>query len=188
MFGYESDDDGLDESRFRFLSFLIRNWPYLLMLFLAISGAAFTGADRPAMTYYWVVLSPVFGIICVVAHWRKYHGLEAHWQLVRKQTLHWIAVMFTMYLAFVANVKQMMNADATALMVLALLALGTFSAGIQTDSWRISLVGIVLGLAVPAAAWLEQSTLLLLLGAVALGALAILLFSYYRGGHAHIKY
>jgi hypothetical protein len=46
--------------------------------------------------------------------------------------------MFTMYLAFAANVKQMMNADATALMVLALLALGTFTAGIQTDSWRIS--------------------------------------------------
>lgn len=81
-----------------------------------------------------------------------------------------------------------MNADATALMVLALLALGTFTAGIQTDCWRISLVGIVLGLAVPAAAWLEQSTLLLLLGAVALGALAILLFSYYRGRHAHLKY
>ena len=47
-------------------------------------------------------------------------GQEAHWQLVRKQTLHWTAVMFTMYLAFVANVKQMMNADASALMVLAL--------------------------------------------------------------------
>jgi hypothetical protein len=36
----------------------------------------------------------------------------------------WTAVIFTMYLAFVANVKQMKSADATALMVLALLALG----------------------------------------------------------------
>jgi len=119
------------------------------MLILAVSGAAFTGADRPAMTFYWVVLSPVFGIICVVAHWRKYHGLEAHWQLVRKQVLHWTAVMFTMYIAFMANVKQM--------------------------------------LAVPAVAWLEQSTLLLLLGAVVVGAFAILLFSYYRGRHADIQ-
>jgi Flp pilus assembly protein TadB len=93
----------------------------------------------------------------------------------------------SLYLAFVANVKQMMNADATALMVLALLALGTFTAGIQTDSWRICLVGLVLGLAVPAVAWLEQSTLLLLLVAVVLGAFAILLFSYYRGRHADIK-
>ena len=95
--------------------------------------------------------------------------------------------MFTMYLAFAANVKQMMNADASALMVLALLALGTFTAGIQTDSWRICLVGLVLGLAVPAVAWLEQSTLLLLLGVVVVVAFAILLFSYYRDRQAHIK-
>jgi hypothetical protein len=187
MFDDDSDNDDLNKSRSRFLSFLIRDWPYLLMLTIALFGTGFTGTDRPKMTFYWTVLGPLFGIICVVAHWRELDGPEAHWQLVRKQTLHWTAVMFTMYLAFVANVKQMMNADATALMVLALLALGTFSAGVQTDSWRICLVGLVLGLAVPAVAWLDQSTLLLLLGAVVLGAFAILLFSYYRGRDADIK-
>jgi hypothetical protein len=156
------------------------------MLTLALFGAAFTSADRPAMMLYWMVLGPSFGIICVVAHWRDYEDPEAHWQLARKQALHWTAVMFTMYLVFEANVKQMMNADASALMVLALLALGTFTAGIQINSWRICLVGLVLGLGVPAVAWLEQSTLLLLLVAVVLVTFGVLLFSHYLGAHADI--
>ena len=180
MVDYESGDDGPNESRSRFRSFLIRDWPYLLMLTLALFGTAFTSADRPAMMLYWMVLGPSFGIICVVAHWRDYDDPEAHWQLVRKQALHWTAVMFTMYLVFEANVKQMMNADASALMVLALLALGTFTAGIQINSWRICLVGLILGLGVPAVAWLEESTLLLLLVAIVLVAFAVLLFAYYR--------
>ena len=132
MVDYESGDDGPNESRSKFRSFLIRDWPYLLMLTLALFGAAFTSADRPAMMLDWMVLGPSFGIICVVAHWRDYDDPEAHWQLARKQALHWTAVMFTMYLVFEANVKQMMNADASALMVLALLALGTFTAGSLT--------------------------------------------------------
>jgi hypothetical protein len=187
MVDYESGDDGPNESRSKFRSFLIRDWPYLLMLTLALFGAAFTSADRPAMMLYWMVLGPSFGIICVVAHWRDYDDPEAHWQLARKQALHWTAVMFTMYLVFEANVKQMMNADASALMVLALLALGTFTAGIQINSWRICLVGLILGLGVPAVAWLEQSTLLLLLVAVVLVTFGVLLFSHYRGAHADIK-
>jgi hypothetical protein len=101
--------------------------------------------------------------------------------------LHWAAVMFTMYLVFVVDVEHMMNADASALMVLALLALGTFTAGIHADSWRICLVGVVLGLGVPAIAWLEQSTLLLVLIAVVLIVFAVLLFSHYLGGHAVVK-
>ena len=120
MVDYELDDDGPNELRSRVRSFLIRDWPYLLMLTVALFGAAYTSADRPVMMLYWMVLGPLFGIICVVAHWRDYDDPEAHWELVRKQALHWTAVMFTMALVFAANVKQMMNADASALMVLAL--------------------------------------------------------------------
>jgi hypothetical protein len=75
-----------------------------------------------------------------------------------------------MYLVFVADVKQMMNSDASALVVLTLLALGTFTAGVHVAAWRICLVGVVLALAVPAISWLEQATLLLLLVAIAVGA------------------
>ena len=79
-----------------------------------------------------------------------------------------------------ADVKQMMNSDASALMLLTLLALGTFTAGVHVAAWRICLVGVVLVLAVPAIAWLEQATLLLLLIATVLVAIAALYFMHKR--------
>jgi hypothetical protein len=71
-----------------------------------------------------------------------------------------------MNLIFVADVGQMMNADARALSVLTLLALGTFTAGVHVAAWRICLVGVMLAVGVPAIAWLEQRALLLLFAAV----------------------
>ena len=71
-----------------------------------------------------------------------------------------------MRLMFVADVGRMMNADASALAALTILALGTFTAGVHIMTWRICLIGGLLALGVPAIAWLEQSALLLLLVAV----------------------
>jgi hypothetical protein len=74
-----------------------------------------------------------------------------------------------------------MNADASAIVILTLLALGTFTAGIRhAAGWRVCLVGVVLGLGVPAIAWLEQSSLLLLLIATVLVAIAVLYFMHKR--------
>jgi hypothetical protein len=88
--------------------------------------------------------------------------------------------MFAISLVFVSEVKQMMNADASALMVMTILALGTFIAGnYSSGGWRISLVGFQLALGVPAVAWLEQSTLLLVLVGGVLIGLAVMVFSYY---------
>jgi hypothetical protein len=84
-----------------------------------------------------------------------------------------------MRLMFVADVSRMMNADASALAALTVLALGTFTAGVHIAAWRICVVGIVLALGVPAIAWLEQSTLLLLLIAV-VGVAVIAPFFWHR--------
>ena len=75
-------------------------------------------------------------------------------------------MLAAMRLMFVADVGRMMNADASALAALTILALGTFTAGVHIMAWRICLIGGLLALGVPAIAWLEQSALLLLLVAV----------------------
>jgi hypothetical protein len=120
--------------RSKFYSFLMRDWPYLLMLALALAGVARTSMGPSSMASYWVVLAPVFGIICIAEHWRDVEGPQAHWQLIRTQALHWIAVMLAMYLVFMTSVNRIMNADADALTVLAVLALGTFTAGIHANA------------------------------------------------------
>ncbi|MBI1867823.1 MAG: hypothetical protein HYS06_05960 [Methylocystis sp.] len=176
MADHESNAPSPPASRFSARAFFLRDWPYLAMLVLALFGVAYTSVTRQAITTYWLILIPFFGVICVVARWRDVEGREPHWRLIQTQALHWVAVILATYLVFVADVKQMMNADARALMVLTLLALGTFTAGVHVGAWRICLVGVVLALWVPVIAWLETATLLLVLAAIVLGAFAVLHF------------
>ncbi|MGH6800422.1 MAG: hypothetical protein ACRECZ_03215, partial [Methylocella sp.] len=174
MVDYESDDDGPKASPFSLRAFLIRDWPYFAMLALALFGVAYTSIARKSMTNYWIILVPFYCVICVITRWREVEGKAPHWHLIQTEVLHWVAVLAAMSIVFVADVKQMMNSDASALMLLTLLALGTFTAGIHVAAWRICLVGVVLAVAVPAIAWLEQATLLLLLVAIVLVTIAVL--------------
>lgn len=163
MADYDSDELSPVESRFSLRSLLLRDWPYLLMLALALFGVAYTNFARASMTGYWAALAPLFGIICVAARWRAVKDNQSHLRLIWTQALHWGAVVFSMYLVFEADVQQMMSDFASSLMVLTVLALGTFTAGIHIGSWRVCLAGIVLGLGVPAIAWFEERSFLLVL-------------------------
>ena len=180
MVDYESFDDDPKASRFSLRAFLIRDWPYLAMLALALFGVAYTSIARQAMTNYWIVLAPLYGVICVISRWRNIESTVPRWYLIQTEALHWAAVLGAMSIVLMADVKQMMNSDASALMLLTLLALGTFTAGVHVAAWRICFVGVVLALAVPAIAWLEQATLLLLLIATVLLSIAVLYFMHHR--------
>jgi hypothetical protein len=164
----QSDNPVRDAWRFNPRAFLAKEWPYLLILILALFGVAYTSFSRTPITIYWIVLAPFIGVICVVTRWQDAENREQRMRLIWTQALHWGAVLLAMHLMFVADVARMMNADASALAALTVLALGTFTAGVHIAAWRICLVGIALGVGVPAIAWLEQSTLLLLLVAVVL--------------------
>jgi hypothetical protein len=164
------DNPAPDAWQFNTRAFLAREWPYLLILILAIFGVAYTSFSKTPITTYWIVLAPFIGLICVITRWRDAENREQRLHLIWTQALHWGAVLVAMHLMFVADVGRMMNADASALAALTVLALGTFTAGVHIAAWRICLVGIVLALGVPAIAWLEQSVLLLLLIAVVIVA------------------
>jgi hypothetical protein len=164
-------------ARSRVVTFLRRDCPYIAMVILVLFGVALTSISRPGMATYWIVLTPVFGFICVAARWRDVQDRKARWQLVQTQALHWFGVILAMNLVFVSDVEKIMNSDATGLMLLTVFALGTFTAGIITGAWRICLIGLLMGLEVPAIAWLEESTLLLiLLLAVAIIAMVVLFY------------
>src|SRR5262245_1601280 len=160
-----------DDWRFNPRAFLWSEWPYLLILALALFGVAYSSFAKTALTTYWIVLAPLIGIMCVFTRWRDAENREQRLRLIWTQVLHWGAVLLAMHLMFVADVGRMMNADASALAALTVLALGTFTAGVHIAAWRICLVGIVLAVGVPAIAWLEQSALLLLLVGVVLAGL-----------------
>src|SRR3954447_15407831 len=141
----QSDNAPSGAWRFNPRTFLAREWPYLLILILALFGVAYTSFAKAPMTIYWIVLAPCIGIICVLTRWRDALNRERRLHLIWTQTLHWGAVLLAMHLMFVADVARMMNADSSALAALTVLALGTFTAGVHISAWRICLVGIVLG-------------------------------------------
>jgi hypothetical protein len=72
-----------------------------------------------------------------------------------------------MNIVLLPEVQRMLNAPATGLTLLMLLALGTFVAGVHV-SWHICALGVAMALFVPAIAWLAESALFLVLGVVAL--------------------
>jgi hypothetical protein len=162
---------------------LKREWPYILMLVLAVVGVAYTSVSRTPMALYWILLAPLMGVICVVTRWRDMRDRDERLRLIWTQALHWTAVLVAMHLVFITDVARMMNTDAGALAVLTLLALGTFTAGVHIGAWRICVVGLIFGIGVPGIAWLEQSALFLLLVGLVLIAIAAPLFWRERQRH-----
>lgn len=160
------DSDTLDEG-----SFLRNNWPYLTMLALSIIGVALSSVAPIRMKFYWELLVPVFGIITFFVQRDPETPIVT---AVLRDVLHWGAVLVAMWLLMIPTVADMLNLDGMALMLLTVLALGTFTAAIQAWSWRLGLIGVFLGLCVPLFAWLERSSLLVTLILLIAGVLAAL--------------
>jgi len=142
-------------------SWLLQDSPYIAMLCLALIGITF----RMPLTY-WLVLTPVFGIICIVAGWRHFETQREHLLLVCTQAMSWGALVLAIYVLYNDGAQGVLNANASSLAMITLLALGTFLAGLQAHVWRTCAVGVILFLAVPAIGWLEQSSILLVVATV----------------------
>ncbi|HWJ17688.1 MAG TPA: hypothetical protein VNR65_03065 [Geobacterales bacterium] len=167
-----ADHGDIDQKRrhSRFLSFL----PYLLILIFTLVGVAYTSINKKPLILYWEILAVFTGVLCVVGGWRHTQSRADRVRLIWTQALHWAAFLATMNLLLISDVQRMLNADATGLAVLLLLALGTFVAGVHSLSWQTCTLGVVMALAVPAIAWIEESALVLLLSAIALIGLSSL--------------
>jgi hypothetical protein len=153
--------------------FLWQQLPYVVALVLAIAGVAYTNASHQPLVGYWEFLALAIGVVCVINKWPELGGKEARWQLIWTQALHWVAVLVTMNIMLVSGVQQLLPTPATSLVLLTLLALGTFLAGISLLSLQIAFLGLAMGVAVPAISWLQQSIIFFLLGAILLIGLGV---------------
>jgi hypothetical protein len=152
---------------------LRRQWPYLAVLTLAIAGVAYTNISQKPLVGYWEFLALATGALCVVTQWPEADDKKARFQLMWTQGLHWVAVLVTMNIILLASVQQILPSPATSLVLLMLLALGTFLAGLNFLSLPLCLLGIAMAFSVPAIAWLKLSVLFLVLVVVLLIGLAM---------------
>ena len=152
----ETLDDG-DElpTRPTFQRWLREDSPYIVMLLLAVVGVAL----RLSVTY-WMVITPIYAVICIIAGWRHFESGVERRQLIYTQVLNWLALVVAVYILYNTGVQGVLNTNASALSMLTLLALGTFTSGLQARVLRICALGAILFLAVPTIAWLDQSIVL----------------------------
>jgi len=115
-------------------------------------------------------LALITGGVCIFTEWAKIDDKRARIRLAWTQAFHWIAVLVAMNIMLLAGVQQLLPAPATSLVLLILLALGSFLAGVNLASLELCFLGLVLALAVPAVSWVKQSVLFVILaGALVLG-------------------
>ena len=149
---------------------LLHDIPYIAMLLLALAGVVLR---LPVI--YWIVLTPVFGIISIIEGWRRFLTQTERLGFLVRVALDWCALLLAIYLLYSSGVQGVMNANASSLGMMILLALGTFVSGVQARVWQICAIGGVLFMAVPGLGWLDQSPLLLTAAAcviVVLGGVA----------------
>jgi hypothetical protein len=161
------------------LRWLLHDIPYIAMLLLALVGVVLR---LPVI--YWVILTPVFGVISIAEGRNHFVTRTERLGFVFRVTLDWCALLLAIYLLYNSGVQGVMNANATSLGMMTLLALGTFVAGVQARVWQICAVGGVLFLAVPGLGWLDQSPLLLTAGTcliIALGGVGWWVSQWHQG-------
>jgi hypothetical protein len=156
-------------------SFLRRQVPYISVLGLAIVGVAYTNVAHQPLVGYWEFLALATGVVCVFAEWPKLEG-QSRFRLIWTQSAHWVAVLVAMNIMLLPGVQQFVPAPATSLVLLVLLALGTFLAGLNLSLLPICFLGLALALAVPVVSWLKQSILFLVLIAVFLVGVGVILW------------
>lgn len=165
-------DDATSAPKQNIRRFWIAELPYLAILLMTVAGVAYVSMTRKPLITYWEVVALVSCGVGIFAGWSKSADKGERLRLVWTQVLHWGAFLAAMNLVFLPSVQAVADADSTSLIVLLLLALGTFVAGVHTLSWRMGLNGIFMGLCVPAVAWLDQSALFVALLVVMMAAVA----------------
>ena len=165
----ETEDEGVVGHlvHSRIARFWLRELPYVAVLALTLFGVAYTSISHQPLINYWQFLAVAVGLVCVTTGWLHIHEPKARFRMIWTQALHWVAFLVAMNIVLLANVQLTLTATATGLTLLMLLALGTFVAGVHV-SWQICVLGLIMGLLVPAIAWLTQSALMLLLSVVAI--------------------
>jgi hypothetical protein len=161
-------------------SFWIRELPFTVVLILTIAGVAYTSFSKTPIVTYWEILAPIIALVCVGAGWQEAGDKTGRLRLVVTQALHWGAFLLVMNMLLLSSVQRIFSAQTTALAIFTLLALGTFTAGVQVLSWQVCLLGLIMALGIPAIAWIENSALLVVLIVGAAIGIGAVLWWYWR--------
>ena len=129
---------------------------FAVLLFLSVLGVAITDAFETMSHWYWTAMVPVFFGACLYLEWQT--SLESGVPtktIVLKQIQHWLGLLAGIYLTFFLREIGSLDNQTTGLILLLLLGLTTFLAGV-TMGWLFRLLGIFLGISLIFVAYTEH--------------------------------
>jgi hypothetical protein len=137
-------------------------------LFLANYSAA--KAD-----WYWSAMFPIFGLVCL-GHQLIAGGTGATvpWKIVVKQALHWLGPIVAVRIVFLQLARGQMDTATVALMILLILSVTSFLAGLHFDR---SFIWLSILLLLVALIGTEIEAYIWLIVAIGLVAAALVIFS-----------
>lgn len=165
-----------------FVDVLKIDLPYIVMLSMAVLGIGLVTFTGEPVGFYWELLTPVYCAICIYVGWRNAPTRHERVKLIWTQILHWAAFLVAMWLIYSPALRSLVDVNATGLNLMTILALATFVAGVHAEAWQICVVGVILAIFVPAMAFIQRSSLFLL---VAILGIVFVAASLYMTFHSH---
>ena len=110
---------------------LLRNLPYMVALALAIFGVAYSNFSGHTINGYWEFLAIAMGLVCITTGWPNAPERKTRFHLVWTQVAHWVTILVAMNLVLLPGFQQVLPVQAAGLVLLLLLGVGTFLAGIN---------------------------------------------------------
>ena len=148
---------------------------FIVLILLSIIGIGITDFSPRDGHLYWFAMVFVFAGACLILEWSRARGKGQKWTtIVRSQLLLWFGLLVAVRLVYLLLHAGRLDNENTGLIILLLLALTTFFAGIHLG-WRLCLVGGFLGAALVAATYLEEYVWMLVIIAMVILAIVFLL-------------
>ena len=132
--------------RFFSMATLLRNLPFMAALALAIFGVAYSNFSGHTINGYWEFLAIAMGLVCIATGWPNAPERKTRFHLVWTQVAHWVTILVAMNLVLLPGFQQVLPVQAAGLVLLLLLGVGTFLAGINMMSLRICFLGAAMAL------------------------------------------
>lgn len=149
-------------------------WLFLGLVVLATVGIAIMDFSARYGLWYWLAMAPIFGGASIAIGWQKAAAetSESAGHFLRRQLLHWGALIVAMLLVFLQQHTLSMPPTTAGLIALLMLSLATLLAGVHFQ-WRMAVVGAILAVTYVAAIVVDQFFWLMLILAVVAGAIMI---------------
>jgi hypothetical protein len=151
---------------------------FALLILLALGGVGLTHVDPGRSYLYWLSLVPVFAGACLLLEWLGFRGKSLKWtHVLRVQLLLWLSLVIGVLLVYMLLHSGRLNNENTGLVILIMLAMTTFAAGVQLGP-LVMLLGCFLGLALVLTAYVKSYVWLIMIGVAV--AMAVLFYVFRR--------